>query len=501
MNTLWEWICRYKVAITAVFAAVAIGAAAVVTVISVSRRRARAAQAAVTTTQTAEQTDATTAVVTTTELIIAPVTTALTTKTTRKTTVRTTTRRTVAPPPIVVEPDNVKDDTVKTPDASVTKPAATPDTKNGVTLQYVRESFEGSKYIIGMDVSRHQEEIDWKKVKAAGIEFAMIRCGYRTTVGGKVYEDANFKKNIEGALDAGVKVGIYFFSAAVNETEVLEEAAFVIEVLKPYKDRISYPVAYDFEILGQDRAKYLTATAMTDNAIAYMDTVADAGYIPMLYASRNALWDKWEMGRLSAYRVWLAQYVNLLSQKRYNGAHVMWQCASDGRVDGIGKDVDLNIAYTDLSRVSTPYLSKVDPKDFEKAFPGFTFNPVCEEVEAIAGVNARISPYTDRPNKWTSVKAGERMVRTGIDTQNGWSRLDCNGVTVYIPTKSLRFLRTTQTTERTTTATTTVTATDPAATGTTAPTTATGTAAGGTPTAATGSNTPTADHPKKATAK
>ena len=83
------------------------------------------------------------------------------------------------------------------------------------------------------------------------------------------------------------------------------------------------------------------------------------------------------------------------------------------------------------------------------------------------------------------------MVRTGIDTQNGWSRLDCNGVTVYIPTKSLRFLRTTQTTERTTTATTTVTATDPAATGTTAPTTATGTAAGGTPTAATGSNTPT----------
>ena len=165
------------------------------------------------------------------------------------------------------------------------------------------------------------------------------------------------------------------------------------------------------------------------------------------------------------------------------------------------RDVDLNIAYTDLSRVSTPYLSKVDPKDFEKAFPGFTFNPVCEEVEAIAGVNARISPYTDRPNKWTSVKAGERMVRTGIDTQNGWSRLDCNGVTVYIPTKSLRFLRTTQTTERTTTATTTVTATDPTATGTTAPTTATGTAAGGTPTATTGSNTPTADHSQKAAAK
>lgn len=129
MNTLWEWICRYKVAITAVFAALAIGAAAVVAVISVSRRRARAAQAAVTATQTAEQTDATTAAVTTTELMTAPVTTALTAKTTRKTTVRTTTRRTVAPPPIVVEPDNVKDDTAKTPDASVTKPAATPDTK------------------------------------------------------------------------------------------------------------------------------------------------------------------------------------------------------------------------------------------------------------------------------------------------------------------------------------------------------------------------------------
>lgn len=462
MNKLWDWICRYKIAVTAVFAVLAIGAATVGTVVIVSRRRARAAQATATTTATQTTTLPTTAP-TTTEPVTTTLLTTVTQKTTRKTTKRTT-RRTVAPPPIVVEPDNVKDDTVKKPDASVTKPAATPDTKNGVTLQYVRENFEGSKHIIGMDVSRHQNEIDWKKVKAAGIEFAMIRCGYRTTVGGKVYEDANFKKNIEGALDAGVKVGIYFFSAAVNETEVLEEAAFVIEVLKPYKDRITYPVAYDFEILGQDRAKNLTATAMTDHAIAYMDTIADAGYVPMLYASRNALWNNWEMGRLSAYRVWLAQYVNLLSQKRYNGAHVMWQCASDGKVDGIKGNVDLNIAYTDLSRVSSPYLSTIDPKDFEKTFPGFTFSSVCEEVESTANVNARISPYTDRPNKWTSVKKGDRLLRTGVDTKNGWSRIEYNGVTLYISSKYLKFVRTTQTT-------TTTTTTAPPTTTTTSPTT------------------------------
>lgn len=391
-------------------------------------------------------------------------TTAATTtaKTTVRTTTKNTTRRTVAPPPIVVEPDNVTDDTVQKPDASVTKPA----TPNGVTIDHVKYQFGGAGNLIGIDVARHQGTIDWKKVKNAGISFAIIRCGYRTTVGGEVYADAHFKTNIEGALAAGIPVGVYFFSAAKNETEALEEAAFVIEILKPYKDRITWPVAYDFEIFDYDRLQGVDYTTVSNNALAFMDVIADAGYTPMLYSSRNMLRDKFETARLAKYRVWMAQYVNTLDQKKYDGDHVMWQCASDGRVDGITGDVDLNIAYKDLGNVPTPVLPDPDPATFPTDFSGFSFKSVCEEVKAKSVVGLRIAPFGDRPNIWTTAKKDQLFVRTGIDEKNGWSRLDVNGVTVYVKTNALTFIRTTVTTT-TTLPTTTETTASPTTTTTT----------------------------------
>lgn len=378
-----------------------------------------------------------------------------TTRTTTRKTTKKTTRRTVAPPPIVVEPDNVTDDTVQKPDESVTKPT-NPD---GVTIDHVKYQFGGAGNLIGIDVARHQGTIDWKKVKAAGISFAIIRCGYRTTVGGEVYADANFKTNIEGALEAGIPVGIYFFSAAKNETEALEEAAFVIEILKPYKDSITWPVAYDFEIFDYDRLQGVDYTTISNNALAFMDVIAQEGYTPMLYSSRNMLRDKFETARLSAYRVWMAQYVNTLDQKKYDGDHVMWQCASDGRVDGIEGDVDLNIAYRDLSNVPTPVLPDPDPTTFPTDFTGFTFQNVCEEVKAKSAVGLRIAPFSERPNIWNTAKKDQLFIRTGIDEKNGWSRLCVNGVTVYVKTDKLTFIRTTVTTTTTvsTTATTTQT--------------------------------------------
>lgn len=403
--------------------------------------------------QTATTTSATTTIATTTATQTT-ITTATAATTARKTTKRTT-RRTVAPPPIVVEPDNVTDDTAQKPDDSVSKPT----TPNGVTIDHVKYQFGGAGNLIGIDVARHQGTINWKKVKAAGISFAIIRCGYRTTVSGEVYADAHFKTNIEGAIEAGIPVGIYFFSAAKTENEVLEEAAFVVKVLEPYKEKITWPVAYDFEIFDYDRLKGVDYTTVSNNAMAFMDVIADAGYTPMLYSSRNMLRDCFETARLSAYRVWMAQYVNTLDQKKYAGEHVMWQCASDGRVDGIEGDVDLNIAYRDLSNVPTPILPAPDPTAFPSEFTGFSFKSVCEEVKMKKAVGLRIAPFADRPNIWTTAKKDALLIRTGIDEKNGWSRLWVDGVTVYVKTDQLTFVRTTATTTTTTTTATTATTT------------------------------------------
>ncbi len=448
---VFRFIKQFWVQILSVILA---AATVIVVVVAVNRNPDDTLQTAqtVTTATTAATTDITTTAAT--QATTHTVSTTAVTKTTARKTTKKTTRRTVAPPPIVVEPDNVTDDTAKKPDDSISKPA----TPNGVTIEHVKRHFGGAGNLIGIDVARHQGTIDWKKVKTAGISFAIIRCGYRTTVGGQVYADANFKTNIEGAIAAGIPVGIYFFSAAKNETEALEEAAFVIEILKPYKDKITWPVAYDFEIFDQDRLKGVDYTTVSNNASAFMDVVAAEGYTPMLYSSRNMLRDQFETARLASYRVWMAQYVNTLDQKKYNGDHVMWQCASDGRVDGIEGDVDLNIAYRDLCNASSPVLPAPDPDTFPVDFAGFSFKNVCEEVKIKKAVGLRISPFADRPNIWTTAKKDALLIRTGIDEKNGWSRLQVNGVIVYTKTSNLTFVRTTVTTI-TTTATTTTTVT------------------------------------------
>ena len=450
MQMLLAWIQAHKSAVYAALSAIILTGGCIAGILMHQKPAPAEETVATTTAQTTVMTTPATTVTTTTTL--PPTTKTTTTK--RKTTTKKTTRRTVKPPPIVVEPDNVKDDGATPPknDSSMTPPATNKD----ITVDFVRNEFGGKGNFVGIDISRHNGEIDWTKVKKNGVDFAIIRCGYRTTVGGLVYEDANFKKNIQGAIAAGVPVGIYFFSAAKNEYEALEEAAFVIEVLKPYKDKVTWPVAFDFEIFDSDRVQGVDDTTLTDNAIAFMDTVAAAGYTPMVYSSRNMLWHQFETARLSAYRVWMAHYVNTYNQKRYNGDHAIWQCASDGKVDGIAGRVDMNVAYSDLSKVSSPLLPAKDPADFANIFNGFTFTEVYEEVEVTAdGLNVRISPFTDRPNKWATLTKGVKVVRTGIDNTKGWSRLTLNGVTVYASNDYLKFIRVTNRTTTTTTTTTT----------------------------------------------
>ena len=121
-----------------------------------------------------------------------------------------------------------------------------------------RMQYSGGKYLTGIDVSEHQYDIDWEKVAADGIDFAMIRVGYRGSTAGQIYTDEYFEKNIAGATAAGLKVGVYFYSQAINAEEAAEEAAFVLNAIRPYK--VTFPVVFDWEIVGGSDARTYTVS-------------------------------------------------------------------------------------------------------------------------------------------------------------------------------------------------------------------------------------------------
>lgn len=400
-----------------------------------------------TTTTTAEETVTTTA------------TTIATTTTARRTTTTTTQRTTipsVKPPTVQVEGAGVKDPqktTAATTRATGKHEGYEPVRPDRVSLPDLPHLYGSTGHLVGMDVSNHNPRIDWEQVKAAGIRFAIIRCGYRTTEGGKVYEDASFRRHIEGALQAGIPVGVYFYSAAVNVTEALEEAAFVLEVIKDYD--VTWPIGYDFEEFRHDRNQNTTPQQATDNAIAFMDYVAQYGYTPMVYSSRNMLRDDFETGRLGDYRVWMAQYAEL-PYKKYEGAHAIWQCCSDGLVPGIDTHVDLNIAYEDLSRPHEIYLTPTVADTFE----GFTFTDTWDEVEMVEAYRLRTTPHTLRPNIVTTGSKGLTLVRTGVDDDKGWSRVLYEGRTLYVANEGIVYKGTAAPTTTATTATTAAETTD-----------------------------------------
>lgn len=405
-----------------------------------------------------------------TEPITEPTVTATAAATTAVTTTKgsTTTQRTVTgkktipsvkPPSIVVESGNITEDIPKVtipPRATNGYQDYTPVRPDRVCLQDLPPLYNAANKPVGIDVSRHNGEIDWAAVKAAGIQFAMIRCGYRTTVSGTVYEDANYRKNMQGALEAGVPVGVYFFSAAKTRAEALEEAAFVLEVIKGY--HVTWPVAFDFEIFNQDRLEGVDNTTITDNAIAFMDYVAQEGYTPMLYSSRNMFWEQWETARLGQYRLWMAQYAEF-SVKNYGGVHAIWQCASDGLVPGIDTHVDLNIAYEDLSKQHTALLSE---NTTDIVLPDmYEFVDCYDEVKINTATVLRTYPASRAPNILHHALVGTQLIRTGIDSKNGLDRLLWNGRTVYVESAYVTYVApATTTTTTTTTAAATTSAAD-----------------------------------------
>ncbi len=197
--------------------------------------------------------------------------------------------------------------------------------------------------VFGIDVSKWNKDIDWKKVKEAGVEFAIIRCGYRGSKSGALVEDPYFAKNIQGATDAGVRVGIYFFTQAVNPVEAVEEASMVLMLSKQHK--ISYPLFIDTEGAGGNgRADGLDKETRTAVCKAFCETIENAGYTAGVYASKSWLNNNLDMEQLSAYSTWLAQYS---SEPSYEGKYDMWQYTSAGKIDGISTLVDYNVSYMD----------------------------------------------------------------------------------------------------------------------------------------------------------
>lgn len=202
------------------------------------------------------------------------------------------------------------------------------------------QTYKSKTSFAGIDVSKFQANIDWNRVKAAGIDFVIIRVGYRGYQYGTIAEDPYFETNIKGALAAGIDVGVYFFSQAVTEKEAQEEAQWTMKKIAPYK--ITYPVVIDTEYVTGGRANAMTATQRTKVVNAFCAEVNNSGYTPMIYANKSWLENNLVMSSLKQYDVWLARYA---SAPGYTGAYTIWQYTDTGTVDGITGAVDRNIGY------------------------------------------------------------------------------------------------------------------------------------------------------------
>ncbi len=195
----------------------------------------------------------------------------------------------------------------------------------------------------GIDVSKWNREIDWDKVKAAGVEFAIIRVGYRGYTSGSLIMDPYFEANMRGATNAGIPIGVYFFSQAITPLEAVEEASMVIELCDNYY--LNYPIFLDSESTGANgRADNLSAEKRTELSIAFMETIQNAGYEAGIYGARNWFGNNLLMDQLGDYIIWLAEYREV---PIYQGYYHMWQYSSKGSIDGIDGNVDLNISYLD----------------------------------------------------------------------------------------------------------------------------------------------------------
>lgn len=196
----------------------------------------------------------------------------------------------------------------------------------------------------GIDVSKYQGVIDWSKVKTSGVKFAMIRGAYRGYTEGNISEDPQFLNNIKGAYENGIKVGVYFYSSAINEAEAIEEANYILNLINKYGvgNYITYPITIDIEDFEGTRNYNLTVQERTNIVKAFCNTIRNAGYKPMVYSYTYFLENKLDMNQLTNYDTWIADYYGNTWYKR---PFTIWQYTDKGVINGIQGNVDLNYSY------------------------------------------------------------------------------------------------------------------------------------------------------------
>ena len=214
-------------------------------------------------------------------------------------------------------------------------PAETPQVPDIMSDPVYVAAHEGSK---GVDVSKHNGNIDWGAVKASGIDFAIIRCGYRGSSSGALIVDPLFYQNIIAAQGAGLNVGVYFFSQAVNEAEAVEEASMVLELINGYS--LQMPVYIDVE-KSNGRGDAISVEERNATIAAFLATISNAGYSAGLYSNKLWLENHISAGAFTNYKIWLAQYVDIptYTATRYD----IWQYTSKGSIPGIAGNVDMNV--------------------------------------------------------------------------------------------------------------------------------------------------------------
>lgn len=195
----------------------------------------------------------------------------------------------------------------------------------------------------GIDVSKYQGSINWKKVKASGVDFAIVRVGFRGYGGGKISIDPTFDTNMKNAIAAGVEIGVYFFSQAINEKEAKEEAEACVKVCQPYK--LTYPIYIDME--KDDTGRFANANLNTSQRTAiaesFCKTAISYGYTGGIYANKYWLNTKLDSAELqNSYAIWLAHYTNCTD---YKGEYDLWQYSDQGSVNGITGAVDENVFF------------------------------------------------------------------------------------------------------------------------------------------------------------
>lgn len=290
----------------------------------------------------------------------------------------------------------------------------------------------------GIDVARYQGTIDWAEAAASGVEFAMVRLGYRTLVDGEITEDSNARYNLQEASKQGIKLGAYFFSTAITPEEAREEARWVAELIARYP--ITYPVAYNCEGFNdpENRHAHLTVAERTDIALVFLQEIERQGYEAMFYASKNEMEGDtlWEVSRIEEnYKVWVAQYPEAPDPRTdlsdYTGTHQMWQYTREGQVPGIDAPVDMDVAYFGYDGTALPLIQEAVETVGPDIEAMMDFEEVWEHVTAKEAVNLRDIPSQDAmATVLRRLENGEVVMRTGI-SESGWSRLVYEGVTCY----------------------------------------------------------------------